>query len=115
VVKEVARFADRMAPREKFRTADRENHFLEQAIDAKARVVTGERLMRCASATQPRGGAPDDRINLTRYRVAALRDGAIAKLTRALAAEGQAEQLAALAEERRAVVGHRRADAWGLP
>jgi peptide chain release factor 1 len=71
----------------------------QTAATRKSQVGSGDRSERIRTYNFPQGRVTDHRINLTLYRIDAVMDGDIDELTLALAAEHQAEQLAALAEE----------------
>ncbi|MHA6880661.1 peptide chain release factor 1 [Ralstonia pseudosolanacearum] len=73
-----------------------------QAKEASARkslIGSGDRSDRIRTYNFPQGRITDHRINLTLYKIDALMDGDLGELLGALAAEHQAEQLAALGEE----------------
>jgi peptide chain release factor 1 len=76
----------------------RERH-AKEAATRKSLVGTGDRSERIRTYNFPQGRVTDHRINLTLYKIDAIMDGDLEELTDALAAERQAEQLAALAEE----------------
>jgi len=69
------------------------------AATRKSLIGSGDRSGRIRTYNFPQGRVTDHRINLTLYRIQAIVDGDLDELTGALAAEHQAEQLAALAEE----------------
>jgi len=69
------------------------------AATRKSQVGSGDRSERIRTYNFPQGRVTDHRINLTLYKIDALMDGDIGELTGALAAERQAELLAALVEE----------------
>jgi peptide chain release factor 1 len=71
----------------------------EQAATRKSLVGSGDRSERIRTYNFPQGRVTDHRINLTLYKIQDIMDGDLAELTGALAAEHQAEQLAALGEE----------------
>ncbi len=71
----------------------------EQAATRKSLVGSGDRSERIRTYNFPQGRVTDHRINLTLYKIQSIMDGDLAELTGALAAEHQAEQLAALGEE----------------
>ena len=64
----------------------------------KLLVGSGDRSERIRTYNFPQGRVTDHRINLTLYRIDAIMDGDLDELSERLAAEHQAEQLAALAE-----------------
>ncbi len=69
------------------------------AAERKSMVGSGDRSERIRTYNFPQGRVTDHRINLTLYKMDQIMDGDISELTRALVAEYQAEQLAALADE----------------
>ena len=69
------------------------------AAQRKSLIGSGDRSERIRTYNFPQGRVTDHRINLTLYKIAQIMDGDLGELTGALAAEHQAEQLAALAEE----------------
>ncbi|MFN3544302.1 MAG: peptide chain release factor 1 [Thiobacillus sp.] len=74
----------------------------QHAAEASARkslIGTGDRSDRIRTYNFPQGRVTDHRINLTLYKIDAMMDGDLTELLDALAAEHQAEQLAALAGE----------------
>jgi peptide chain release factor 1 len=73
----------------------------KQAATRKSLIGSGDRSERIRTYNFPQGRVTDHRINLTLYKIAQIMDGELDALTGALAAEHQAEQLAALAEETR--------------
>ncbi|MGB5081733.1 MAG: peptide chain release factor 1 [Burkholderiales bacterium] len=75
----------------------------QQAKEAAARkslIGSGDRSERIRTYNFPQGRVTDHRIGLTLYKIDDIMDGDLSQLTKALLAEHQAEQLAALAEER---------------
>ena len=76
----------------------REQH-AEQAATRKSLVGTGERSERIRTYNFPQGRVTDHRINLTLYKMDQIMDGDIEELCSALAAEHQAELLAASVHE----------------
>ncbi len=70
----------------------------KEASTRKSLIGSGDRSERIRTYNFPQGRVTDHRINLTLYKIDAIMDGDIEELTRALTAEHQAEQLAALAE-----------------
>jgi peptide chain release factor 1 len=83
------------------RIKDRETRE-QQAKEAATRkdlIGSGDRSERIRTYNFPQGRVTDHRINLTLYKIAAIMDGDIDELISALAAEHQAEQLAALGEQ----------------
>ena len=75
----------------------REQH-AKEAATRKSLIGSGDRSERIRTYNFPQGRGTDHRINLTLYKIDAIMDGDIGELTRALMAEHQAEQLAALAD-----------------
>ncbi len=71
----------------------------EQAATRKSLVGTGERSERIRTYNFPQGRVTDHRINLTLYKMDQIMDGDIEELCSALAAEHQAELLAASVQE----------------
>ena len=69
------------------------------ASTRKSLVGSGDRSERIRTYNFPQGRITDHRINLTLYKIDAIMDGDLGELIGALAAEHQAEQLAALSEE----------------
>ena len=72
----------------------------KQAAERKSLVGSGDRSERIRTYNFPQGRVTDHRINLTLYKMDHIMDGDIDELCNALMAEYQAEQLAALADER---------------
>jgi peptide chain release factor 1 len=70
----------------------------KEAATRKSLIGSGDRSDRVRTYNFPQGRVSDHRINLTLYRIAAIMDGDLDELLDALAAEHQAEQLAALAD-----------------
>ena len=70
----------------------------KEAATRKSLVGSGDRSERIRTYNFPQGRITDHRINLTLYKIAAIMDGDLDELTSALAAEHQAEQLAAIGE-----------------
>jgi peptide chain release factor 1 len=71
----------------------------KEAATRKSLIGSGDRSERIRTYNFPQGRMTDHRINLTLYKLDFIMDGDLEELTGALAAEHQAEQLAALAEE----------------
>jgi peptide chain release factor 1 len=70
----------------------------EQAQTRKSLVGSGDRSDRIRTYNFPQGRITDHRINLTLYKIDAMMDGDIGDLLNALAAEHQAELLAAMGD-----------------
>ena len=70
----------------------------EQAQTRKSLVGTGDRSDRIRTYNFPQGRITDHRINLTLYKIDAMMDGDITDLLNALAAEHQADLLAAMSD-----------------
>ena len=71
----------------------------KEAATRKSLIGSGDRSERIRTYNFPQGRVTDHRINLTLYKIAYIMDGDMSDLLDALAAEHQAEQLAALGEE----------------
>ncbi len=74
----------------------------QQAAEASTRkrlVGSGDRSDRIRTYNFPQGRITDHRINVTLYKIDAMMDGELDELLDALAAEHQADELAALAGE----------------
>jgi peptide chain release factor 1 len=82
------------------RLLDRERQERQQkeAATRKSLIGSGDRSERIRTYNFPQGRVTDHRINLTLYKIDQIMDGDLFELTRALAQEFQAEQLAALGE-----------------
>ena len=70
----------------------------KEAATRKSLIGSGDRSERIRTYNFPQGRLTDHRINLTLYKLDFIMDGDLVDLTNALAAEHQAEQLAALAD-----------------
>jgi peptide chain release factor 1 len=70
----------------------------KEASTRKSLIGSGDRSERIRTYNFPQGRVTDHRINLTLYKIDAIMDGDLEELSGRLAAEHQAEQLAALAE-----------------
>ncbi len=70
----------------------------KQAAERKSLIGSGDRSERIRTYNFPQGRVTDHRINLTLYKIDQIMDGDLSPLVSALAAEHQAEQLAAMAE-----------------
>jgi len=83
------------------RIKDRETREAQakEAATRKSLIGSGDRSERIRTYNFPQGRVTDHRINLTLYKIAAIMDGDLDELTNALAAEHQAELLAALGEQ----------------
>jgi peptide chain release factor 1 len=71
----------------------------KEAATRKSLIGTGDRSDRIRTYNFPQGRVTDHRINLTLYKIDQIMDGDLGDVVGALAAEHQAEQLAAMAEE----------------
>jgi peptide chain release factor 1 len=71
----------------------------QEAATRKSLVGSGDRSERIRTYNFPQGRITDHRINLTLYKLQQVLDGDLDDLINPLAAEHQAEKLAALAEE----------------
>jgi len=71
----------------------------KEATTRKSLIGSGDRSERIRTYNFPQGRVTDHRINLTLYKIGAIMDGDLDELIDALAAEYQAEQLAAMGEE----------------
>ncbi len=83
------------------RIKDRETREAQakEAATRKNLIGSGDRSERIRTYNFPQGRVTDHRINLTLYKIASITDGDLDELTNALAAEHQAELLAALGEQ----------------
>ena len=72
----------------------------KEAATRKSLIGSGDRSERIRTYNFPQGRVSDHRIGLTLYKINDIMDGDLSQLVRALLDEHQAEQLAALAEER---------------
>ena len=70
----------------------------KEAATRKSLIGSGDRSERIRTYNFPQGRLTDHRINLTLYKLDFIMDGDLTELTNALAAEHQAEQLAALGD-----------------
>jgi peptide chain release factor 1 len=70
----------------------------KEASTRKSLIGSGDRSERIRTYNFPQGRVTDHRINLTLYKIDQIMDGDLGELTERLAAEHQAEQLAALGE-----------------
>jgi peptide chain release factor 1 len=70
----------------------------KEASTRKSLIGSGDRSERVRTYNFPQGRVTDHRINLTLYKIDAIMDGDLDELVGRLAAEHQAEQLAALGE-----------------
>jgi peptide chain release factor 1 len=77
---------------------EREAH-AKVASERRSLIGTGDRSDRIRTYNFPQGRITDHRINLTLYKIADVMDGDLGDVVGALAAEHQANQLAALAEQ----------------
>jgi peptide chain release factor 1 len=72
----------------------------KEAAERKSLIGSGDRSERIRTYNFPQGRVTDHRINLTLYKIDFIMDGDITELTDALISEHQAEQLAALSDNR---------------
>ncbi len=72
----------------------------KEAATRKSLIGSGDRSERIRTYNFPQGRVSDHRIGLTLYKINDIMDGDLSQLVRSLLDEHQAEQLAALAEER---------------
>ena len=72
----------------------------KEAATRKSLIGSGDRSERIRTYNFPQGRMTDHRINLTLYKLDQIMDGDLEELSNALAAEHQAELLAALGDER---------------
>jgi peptide chain release factor 1 len=72
----------------------------KEAAQRKSLIGTGDRSERIRTYNFPQGRLTDHRINLTLYKLQQIMEGDLDELTNSLIAEHQAEQLAALGDER---------------
>jgi peptide chain release factor 1 len=70
----------------------------KEASTRKSLIGSGDRSERIRTYNFPQGRVTDHRINLTLYKIDQIMDGDLTELTERLAAEHQAEQLAALGD-----------------
>jgi peptide chain release factor 1 len=82
----------------RLKDAQRRAQQQEQASQRRSLVGSGDRSERIRTYNFPQGRVTDHRINLTLYKIDQIMDGDLDELSRALTAEHQADQLAALAE-----------------
>ena len=82
----------------RIRDAQEREHHAKIASERKSLVGSGDRSERIRTYNFPQGRVTDHRINLTLYKIDAIMDGDLEELISALAAEHQAELLAALAD-----------------
>ena len=68
------------------------------AATRRSQVSTGDRSAKIRTYNFPQGRVTDHRINLTLYKIDQIMDGDLDELSERLAAEHQAELLAALGE-----------------
>ena len=85
-------------PRSRLYDLELEKQRAERADMRRAMVGTGDRSERIRTYNFPQGRVTDHRINLTLYKIDQIMDGDLSELTARLAAEHQAELLAALGE-----------------
>ena len=78
---------------------EREKRDAARAAERKGQIGTGDRSERIRTYNFPQGRVTDHRINLTVYNLPEVVNGALDEVLDALAAEDQAQKLAALEEE----------------
>jgi peptide chain release factor 1 len=78
---------------------EREKRDAARAAERKGQIGTGDRSERIRTYNFPQGRVTDHRINLTVYNLPDVINGALDEVLDALAAEDQAQRLAALEEE----------------
>ena len=78
---------------------EREKRDAARAAERKGQIGTGDRSERIRTYNFPQGRVTDHRINLTVYNLPEVINGALDEVLDALAAEDQAQRLAALEEE----------------
>ncbi len=81
-------------------SAQEEKAHNEQAEERKSLVGSGDRSERIRTYNFPQGRMTDHRINLTLYKLDEIIQGDLNQLLEPLNSEHQADQLAALAENR---------------
>jgi len=79
---------------------ERQERAQKEAATRKSLIGSGDRSERIRTYNFPQGRVTDHRISLTLYKIDAIMDGDLFELTQALSQEFQAEQLAALGEEK---------------
>ncbi len=85
-----------MMLRAKLYDMEREKRDSARAAERKGQIGSGDRSERIRTYNFPQGRVTDHRINLTVYNLAEVIDGALDEILDALAAEDQAQKLAAL-------------------
>jgi peptide chain release factor 1 len=85
--------------RTKLYDAERERQASARAAERKGQIGSGDRSERIRTYNFPQGRITDHRINLTLYNLSEVVEGALDTILDALAAEDQAQRLAALEEE----------------
>ncbi len=88
-----------MMLRAKLYDMEREKRDAARAAERKGQIGSGDRSERIRTYNFPQGRVTDHRINLTVYNLPEVVDGALDPILDALAAEDQAQKLAALEEE----------------
>jgi peptide chain release factor 1 len=78
---------------------EREKRDAARAAERKGQIGSGDRSERIRTYNFPQGRVTDHRINLTVYNLPEVINGALDEILDALAAEAQAQKLAALEEE----------------
>jgi peptide chain release factor 1 len=82
----------------RLRDKDKNERAAKEAAPRKGLIGSGDRSDRIRTYNFPQGRLTDHRINLTLYKLDFIMDGDLTELTNALAAEHQAELLAALGD-----------------
>jgi peptide chain release factor 1 len=85
--------------RTKLYDAERERQASARAAERKGQIGSGDRSERIRTYNFPQGRVTDHRINLTVYNLPEVIEGALDPILEALAAEEQAQKLAALEQE----------------
>ena len=85
--------------RTKLYDAERERQASARAAERKGQIGSGDRSERIRTYNFPQGRVTDHRINLTLYNLPEVMEGALDPVLDALAAEDQAQRLAAMEQE----------------
>jgi peptide chain release factor 1 len=88
-----------MMLRTKLYDAERERQASARAAERKGQIGSGDRSERIRTYNFPQGRVTDHRINLTVYNLPEVIEGALDPILEALAAEEQAQKLAAMEQE----------------